>query len=331
MDIEQEVLALARKHLRRVSHSGPYDVMALCPFHRKADGSMERTPSFALSLSKGVYFCHACEESGNLYTLLRHLGHTRDDIEYDYRRLIDAASRNIPPDPDPLRPGIVSTEPIPEKLLGLFDYCPVSLEEAGFTEETLRRFDVGFDKEHMRITFPLRDIRGNLVGISGRSVLSSSSRYKIYSSEYATWDMPPRKGWDKRTVLYNAHAVMPAVYYFTGTVEVFVVEGFKACMWLVQHGMTNTVALMGSYLSWEQKWILEAMGAVVYLFLDNDSSGHKGTEQAAQTLQRSIKVRIATYPQRLKNIKAQPDDLTAEELQRVKDNAITFAEYINHG
>lgn len=332
MDISDEIYSIATRYLYRVSRSGPYDIMAVCPFHRKADGSQERSPSFALSLTKGLYFCHACEEAGNLYTLLRHLDVSRDRIERQYRDLINAASRNVPPAPNPLRPRVVEESPLPEGLLGLFDLCPIPLLEEGFEEQTLDRFEVGFDKDHRRITFPIRDIKGNLAGVSGRSVVGARPRYKIYGEEYTAWGLPARQEWDKRTVLYNAHVVMPAVYYFTGRVDVFVVEGFKACMWLVQHGLTNTVALMGSYLSWEQQWLLEKMGAVVYLFLDNNEPGQKGTAKAAEALKRSIIFRIIQYPARLRHVEeAQPSDLTSVELNKVKENALTYAEWIRHG
>ena len=40
----------------------------------------------------------------------------------------------------------------------------------GSDEVLLQKMDIGFDKEYERITFPIRDIYGNLVGINGRTV-----------------------------------------------------------------------------------------------------------------------------------------------------------------
>ena len=331
MDTRREVEELAHQYLTKVSRSGPDDIMAVCPFHVKADGSPERSPSFALSLSKGLYFCHSCEEAGNLYTLLRHLQVPRSVIESEYRTVINAASSNSPHKGDSAKPDVEELRPISEELLGLFDFCPKALLEEGFTEEVLQRFDVGFDKQHMRITFPLRDLRGKLSGISGRSVVGASPRYKVYGREYEEWGFPSRVGWNKGMILYNAHVVLPAVFYFLHEVEVYVVEGFKACMWMVQHGLTSTVALMGTHLSMEQRWILEHMGATVYLFLDHDAAGQTGTMHSALELMKSVKVRIVPYPERFLNTKAQPSDLTAEELKTVKERALTVAEWIDHG
>ena len=201
MDVAEEVYGLARKYLRKVRRSGPYDVMAICPFHRKRDGSEERKPSFAMSLVKGVYFCHSCHAKGNLYTFLRDIGIGRITIETEYRFLLDEAAKNIPQPPNPLKPGVYEVAPINEAVLGPLDYCPTELLEAGFSMQTLHHFEVGYDRWHLRMTFPLRDIKGALVGISGRAIKDMEPRYKIYTTEYEKWGLPPAREPDRRAIL----------------------------------------------------------------------------------------------------------------------------------
>jgi DNA primase len=316
MDITGEVLQVAHQFLKKVRRSGPDNVMAVCPFHLKPDGTEERTPSFAMSLTKGLYFCHACKTKGNLFSFLRDIGLTRDIIERQYRFLIEAAAKNLPPPPDPLRCKVWDIPPIEEGVLGLFDYCPTRLIQQGFQERTLHHFEVGFDQWHNRITFPLRDLKGSLVGISGRANDDSMEiRHKVYTKEYELWRLPARAEVDKRFILWNAHRLYPEVYYRSpGETAIVVVEGFKAAMWLWQVGMTNVVALLGSYLSWEQQWILERLGATVYLFLDNNYAGRNGTINAADALRRSLNVRIIEYPERLiEDEDAQPDGCSPDE------------------
>jgi len=331
MDISSEILAVASKYLDKVRRSGSHNIMAICPFHLKEDGHPERHPSFAMSLSTGLYFCHACQEKGNLFTFLRTLGMTRDQIEMSFRSLITNASHNLPPPLDPLDPGIVSLNPIPEGLLGLFDHCPLALLNEGFTEETLIKFEIGFDEAHMRITYPLRDINGQLAGISGRAVGGYWPKYKIYDDEYPVWDIPERTGWDKRTILWNAHQVYPETYFRTDPGEIVIVEGFKACMWLVQAGIKNTVALLGTYLSNEQKWVVERMGAIVYLFLDNNEPGWVGTAKSGRRLMKSLPVKVMQYPDRLQlDEDAQPDSLTPEEVLDAKETAIDYIIWLDN-
>jgi DNA primase len=318
-------MAVAKQYLKKVRRSGSENIMSLCPFHLKADGTQEQHPSFAMSLTNGLYFCHSCKEKGTFRLFLQNIGLTKQDIELKYELLINAVSKNIRAKLDPLNPNIVSLNPLPESILGIFDFVPKSLLNDGFEERTLRHFDVGFDTHHMRITYPIRDIEGNLVAISGRNVTDAWPRYKVYDKEYTCWELPERLGWDKRTALYNAHNVYPHVYFLPSAAEVVVVEGFKACMWLWQAGITNTVGLLGSYMSWEQQWLLEKMGATVYLFLDNNTPGILGVIETGKKLAKSLPVKVMVYPPRLKiSEDAQPDNLTPEELNESKNEAIDY-------
>lgn len=331
MDVSGEVLSVANQYLRKVRRSGPDDIMALCPFHMKADGSEERNPSFAMSLSKGLYFCHACHSKGNLLTFLRNLGVSRALIERQYRYLIDEAAKNLPPPPDPLRVKVWELLPIEESILGLFEYCPIQLLKDGFNEDTLYHFEVGFDQWHQRITYPLRDIKGTLVGISGRAIHEGQlPRYKVYTKEYELWKLPPRDEPDKRCLLWNAHHVYPEVYLRRpGDSAVVVVEGFKAAMWLWQCGIRNVVALLGSYLSWEQGWMLERLGATVILFLDNNFAGRNGTIKAAEWLSKSLNVRVVEYPERLVDDEgSQPDGCMPDEASEQVANAPTYLNWL---
>ena len=316
MDISADIRSIAQKFLRKVQKSGPENVMAICPFHVKADGTEEKHPSFAMSIINGLWFCHSCQASGNLFTFLRDLGLTLTQIELGYRGTIDLASRNIPPKLDPLNTSLVSHNPIEEGVLGIFDNCPLDLLRDGFQEETLRHFGVGFDTYHTRITYPIRDIAGKLVGISGRSVVNDSwPKYKIYEKEYEAFGLPPRINWDKSAYLWNANEVYPQLFFQQSPSYVVIVEGFKACMWMWQCGIKNVVALVGTYLSPQHKFLLERLGAPVYLFLDNNYPGIKGVKKAGEKLTKSLQVFVIEYPDRLiDEDDAQPDSLTPEEV-----------------
>jgi DNA primase len=325
MDTSSDIRSIAEQFLRRVRKSGPENVMAICPFHVKADGTEERHPSFAMSLTNGLWFCHACQASGNLFTFLRDLGLTRQQIELKYKGTIEAASRNAPPKLDPLNTSLVSLNPIEEGILGIFDNCPISLLEDGFSEETLRHFGVGFDMYHTRVTYPIRDLAGKLVGISGRAMTNTWPKYKIYEKEYEVFGLPHRINWDKSAVLWNANEVYPQLLFQSNPSYLVVVEGFKACMWLWQCGIKNVVALIGTYLSPQHHWILERLGAPVYLFLDNNYPGVKGVRKAGEKLTRSLHVKVVEYPDRLiDEDDAQPDSLTPEEVVWQLDNAVSY-------
>lgn len=307
--IQDDVYALANSYLRKVKRSGADHIVAICPFHSKEDGSEEANPSFTMSLSKGLFLCFTCQEKGSLQTFLKKVGMPRPAIERHFSGLIEALAEHRPRKVDLARKPPLSRDPMPESMLGLFDYCPLGLLEDGFKEDLLHSYDVGFDQDHMRVTYPLRDMHGALVGISGRTVVDEYPKYKLYEQEYRRWGYPPRKT-DKRIVLWNFHRVYPNVF-FKKKSSVILVEGFKACLWLIQHGLPDTVALLGVHLSEEQRLMLEHLGATVYLMLDNNIWGRKGTARVGAALSKSLDVKIVEYPEE----KPQPSDLTPEEIE----------------
>lgn len=281
-----------------------------------------------MNTSTGLYFCHSCGAKGNLYTFFKDLGMPRSEIQLNYSNLIDAAKGNLPAAKDPIHADIFDKNPLDHRVLGLLDYEPNDLIQAGFGAETLKYFEVGFDRWHFRTTYPIRDLGGSLVAISGRSVTGAVPRYKIYNREYLAWGLPPREEWQRGNVLYNGHRLY-GLYKSCEPVDIIVVEGFKACMWVHQAGLTNVGGLLGHYMTGPQKWILEDLtgggGGTVYMFLDNNGPGWHGCEVAGLDLAKSTRVKVMMYPPRLRDDdNAQPDNCTPDEIQYAKETAIDF-------
>lgn len=329
MDIRYEIETIIRGHLNGVGKTGPDNLSARCPFHRKSDGSEERGASFAMNLNNGLYFCHSCGAKGNLFTFFKDLGMPRQEIQFKHQQLIDAAKGNLPLAKDPIHTEVFDKNPLDHRVLGMLDYEPTDLVQAGFKSETLRYFEVGYDQWHSRVTYPIRDLGGQLAAISGRSVVGANPRYKIYSDEYKVWGLPPRTDWQRGNVLYNAYRLYAGLYHCREQVDIIIVEGFKACMWTHQAGLTNTVALLGHYMSDAQMLIVEKLagggGGTAYMFLDNNGPGWHGCEVAGRMLAKSVKVKVMLYPARLReDDDAQPDSCTPAEIWQAKENAIDF-------
>jgi DNA primase len=167
--------------------------------------------------------------------------------------------------------------------------------------------DVGIDEKHQRITFPLRDLEGTLVGISGRDFTETARlRYKVYDLEYETFGLPRHETF-KSHLLWNGHVVYPQMFH--QRMPLIGVEGFKACMKVVQAGAFNTSAILGSKVSDRQRWQMERMSSEIWLWFDNNESGMRGT--VISGMQLGLPVRVVPYPDE----REQPSDLTIEEIQ----------------
>ena len=111
MDVSYEIEQVVRTYLVGAGSSGPDNFTSKCPFHTKSDGSLERSPSFAINKHTGLYLCHSCGAKGNLYTFFRDLGMPRTEIHLNYQQLIDAAKDNLPAAKNPITAEYVDKKP----------------------------------------------------------------------------------------------------------------------------------------------------------------------------------------------------------------------------
>lgn len=304
--------------LGHLGSAGGYNVMTSCPFHTR-NGQKEAHPSFAIRTDNGLWFCHSCKTFGNFRSLLKRMGVSGGGMTAyleNVEAILQATTPEEPGNPTWIKP-VDSRYALPEQTLGLFDFAPRQMILWGYQKRVLRQFNVGYDTKHDRITFPLRDYTGQLVGFSGRAARDGMNpRFKFYTKpEYDAWGVSATGFEDKGHLIWNYDQVRASSAH-TDT-PVIVVEGFKACLWLYQCGWTSIVALMGSSMSYTQQRLLERLGSKLYLMLDNDSGGQHKYEMA-ERLSQSCRVFIPEYPTR------QPDTLAPEQITEAIDKAPSY-------
>lgn len=339
--MESQVRRIAGQYLQRVRSSGHDDLRATCPL-------CDHTRTFMISLRTGVWYCFHCGQRGTLLGFLRHMG-------LSGKQLDDARSAlNLPP-PLPRRvrqrlefqrAAARKQELLPEFLIQVYEGCPLALLEAGFDEEVLYRHEVGFDERNRRITFPIRDHLGRLVAINGRAETNDGrNKYKVYDARPPTDTeaagelhgivenyMP-----SNRDFLYGYDTVFPLRFYDKRSREepLIVVEGYKACLWLRQHGFRQTVALQGSSLTAAQRRQLQKLQGPYYILLDGESGkqtpdkyGRCAAVRIVRQLSRSGRVFLPMYvvDGEEKPEGVSPDDLSPEELNYIIANAKTLAQ-----
>jgi len=305
---------------------------AACPFHKEGQ---ERHPSFWVNRITGEWGCFACHVHGaDVKELMNKIG-VKGTLRVDAlleeakkdSKLAMARQKREAKKKAKLK--FRGQETLPESLLGVFNWLPTELMDSGFTEEVLKGHDIGFDRERGNITFPLRDLYGNLIGFSGRQPEGCHPKYKIYSgkkvvdgktrdNELGEW-FPEYGSVDPRDHLWRAWLFFNELFNDEFH-QLIIVEGFKAALWMVQHGWFHTGALIGSSMTKQQEKIIKTMGADVWVFGDNDDAGQSMTYKVSRRLARSsFNVYECVYPEGHED--DQPDDLRPEEIEEVLSTA----------
>ncbi len=238
------------------------ELRACCPLHS------DRTPSFDLNLDTGVWNCLAGCGGGWIDALLIRLGYQEAYVK-------EATQGLSRPSRPKWKPTLAHkpVEHLPEEILAIFDRCPLRLLDEGWPEEILEKYEVGYDKGRGRITFPIRDLDGKLIAISGRSPYAAvTPRYKIYDEEDLYEYAPPGYRPPRARFLYNGHRALTAQK--DETVVIF--EGFKQVLRLDQVGYKG-VSLVGVKFTRDQITLLNRLyfktRCRFVVMFDNDKPG----------------------------------------------------------
>ena len=321
---------IAKEHLRRVKIKDEY-ISAACPLHK--DGN-ETNPSFWIHRATGRWGCFSCHVGGaSIRYLLKELGVKSRGIDLEIDQAERDAEKTLAVYEVKRRKKAISEfraeYTLPEALLGVYDFCPQAMLDKGFAMETLMAHDIGYDQAHDRITFPIRDIYGTLVGISGRTTTGAHPKYLVYSGrrtidgkeylgELGEW-YPEYSNTGVKDHLWRGQFIYDELDKHGG--DLIIVEGYNAALSVLERGYANVVALMGSKMSPGQERIIRRLGVPTWVLLDNNEAGLFGARQICQTLAVStFPVYQCSYPES-RDEHAQPDDLEDDELDVILTTA----------
>ena len=175
-----------------------------------------------------------------------------------------------------------------------WDKVLVASRQKGYSEEEL--WDAGltaknqkgnvYDRFRRRITFPLCDSRGRVLGFGARAVGADQQPKYLNSSENAVFH--------KGRQVYAADLARAAA---AKSGEVILCEGYTDVIAMHQAGLRNTVGLMGTALTEDQVSELARMAPVVALALDADSAGQEAMIRAAKVAEgRKLELRVVPLP-----------------------------------
>jgi len=183
------------------------------------------------------------------------------------------------------------------------------LKDRGFSDDVLARYGIGLCR------------RGMLKGYVAIPVWETPPGKNPYGylgrwpgDDFDAKNDRPKYRWPanfpKQRFLFGLNEALDG----TGEMPLLVVEGVFDALRCVQNGYAATVAVFGSSLSEEQAQLLADTGRAVVLMFDGDEAGRTGMLAAAHKLAPHAFVRMI----RLDDGR-QPDDLSADELQRHLD------------
>ena len=177
--------------------------------------------------------------------------------------------------------------------------------------------DRTYDMFSRRITFPLWDKDGNIVGFSARIYRGEKDVSKYMNSRES-------KLFKKGETLYNYHNAKDAA---KREKQIIVVEGFMDAIRISSVGIKNVVALQGTALTQEQISLLKKLRVKVILCLDNDNAGEIATVNNGEELERN---EVETYVIRLSGQKDPDEYILANGKEAFAKNVlepVTFFEF----
>ena len=180
-----------------------------------------------------------------------------------------------------------------------------------------------------RLTFEIRDGRGQLVGFGARGLDGAEPKY-LNTARSETFD--------KSRLLYGLNWAAESIRARSTAV---VVEGYMDVIAAHEHGFTNVVASMGTAITAEQVAVLGGTAKTVILALDADAAGQEATYNSLQTVwtgaargrggtpmprRNDVELRVASLPEG-----SDPDDLirhSPEKWQEAVAAATSVIDYL---
>lgn len=283
--------------------------LGLCPFHA------EKTPSFTVNEERGFFHCFGCGAGGSVFTFIMQQERVefREAIEMLAKRIgfvlpAPEADERAANERDRLtKLNAWAAKKFAEALwgrdgAGAREY----LAKRGVSEEIARRFGLGYappagdfltgglsgrrealaaaarlglvgqrdqgggayDRFRSRLMFPIKDARGEMIAFGGRALGEVQPKYL---------NSPESPLFRKSEVLY---ALPDARDEMRKRDEAIVVEGYLDALALIQFGIANVVATLGTALTPQHLKVLSRLAKRVVMFFDGDNAGRKAAMRA---------------------------------------------------
>ena len=302
---------------------GPTHIQICCPYH--ANG-MERRPSAGLRKEDGVFHCFACNEVHTLQEVISYCFGYTDDIvgKFGWNWLLkNFATVQIEERKDVQidcsrnnssvwnMGSVVHEKFVTEEELDKYRYIHPYMYKRGLTDEIIELFDIGFDSNNDCITFPIRDIEGNVLFVARRSVHSKFFHYPngVEKPLYGLYELYK----DSYTGLKNSKTHSLGVPY-SFPKEVIVCESMLDALSFWTIGK-YAVALNGLGNELQFKQLRELPCRKIILATDMDERGLAARKRIRQNMQNTKIITEYYFPKGRKDA----NECTKEELLQLNE------------
>lgn len=246
-----------------------------CPFHD------DKEPSANWNVKTGLWKCQACNVGGSpidflmqqgadYKTALAEVGRIAGLEPPGSRRTNGAAGHPSPAAPARTKLSQKNVTAWHEAGLRNPDLQTWLHEHRGYTDETIERFELGWDGE--RVTIPVRDEKGDLVNV--RRYLRDAPEGRKFLPLYAG------SGPDVTTRPFPVQGELPT--------DVLLVEGEWDAMLASQHGLQNAVTMTAGAGNWNSTFTPWFENRRVTICYDNDDAGRRGAARVAGVLSSAL-------------------------------------------
>jgi len=161
-----------------------------------------------------------------------------------------------------------------------------------------------YDRFRGRLIFPIKNIRDQVIGFSGRLLDENIKEAKYINS-------PETFIYHKRESLFGIDKAKETI---RKTNKVFLVEGEFDMISCYQIGLKNVVAVKGTAVTKEQLFLIKRMAERINLFLDADQAGEEAIKKVASEIEMfDFETKVITI-----DFAKDPDEAIKKDINRFK-------------
>lgn len=236
----------------------------------------ENTPSFSVRKETNTFYDFSSGVGGNVLTFIRYydkLGYADaiaklknyagfDGTVTPHRKIAasEVAKKFAPPKKSAKKAKSII---LPDDYMERYEKRPDKLavwKNEGISDEALSRFQVRYDSFSNRLVYPIRNIEGKIINISGRTLDEHWKEKKLRKYTYFMQ-------WGELNTIYGLSENMESI---RKKHEIILFEGCKSVLLAYTWGIQNTGAILTSHLNPNQMKILAKLGCRVVFALDKD-------------------------------------------------------------